>query len=51
MLDVYRERAPLKRNISAAEVGDSALFLASDLAKGISGEILYVDAGYHITGI
>ncbi|MBI1883060.1 MAG: enoyl-ACP reductase [Chlamydiae bacterium] len=50
MLDVYRERSPLKRNISAAEVADTGLFLASDLSKGITGEIIYVDAGYHITG-
>jgi enoyl-[acyl-carrier protein] reductase I len=51
MLDVYESRAPLKRNVSASEVADTALFLASDLAKGISGELLYVDAGYHITGM
>ncbi|MBI1869652.1 MAG: enoyl-ACP reductase [Chlamydiae bacterium] len=50
MLEVYRQRAPLKRNVSASEVADTGLFMASDLSKGISGEIIYVDAGYHITG-
>lgn len=44
----YQERAPLKRNITHEEVGKAALFLLSDLASGITGEILYVDAGYHI---
>jgi enoyl-[acyl-carrier protein] reductase I len=47
----HRERAPLGRNIEAREVGDAALFLASDLASGITGEILYVDAGYNIMAI
>ena len=47
----HREHAPLGRNIEAREVGDAALFLASDLASGITGEILYVDAGYNIMAI
>lgn len=51
MLDVYEKRAPMKRNITASEVGDVSLFLASDLSKAMTGEILYVDAGYHITGV
>lgn len=51
ILGHYREHAPLKRNIEAREVGDSALFLCSDLASGITGEILYVDAGYNIMAI
>lgn len=42
-------QAPLKRNISASEVGDACAFLLSDMARGISGEILHVDAGFHIT--
>jgi len=50
MLEVYRDRAPMKRNVTVEEVADTALFLTSDLAKGMTGEILYVDAGYHITG-
>lgn len=43
-------KAPLRRNISGAEVGDTALFLCSDLSRVITGEIIYVDAGYHISG-
>jgi enoyl-[acyl-carrier protein] reductase I len=42
--------APLRRNIEQAEVGDAALFLCSPLARAITGEILFVDAGYHIMG-
>lgn len=45
--NVYAEHAPLKRNITAKEVGNAAAFLCSDLASGITGEILHVDAGYH----
>ncbi len=51
MLDIYEKRAPMKRNITASEVGDVGLFLASDLSKSMTGELLYVDAGYHITGV
>jgi enoyl-[acyl-carrier protein] reductase I len=47
----HAERAPLKRNITQEEVGSSALFLASDMASGITGTVLYVDAGYHIMGV
>ena len=43
----YANVAPLRRNITALEVGNSAAFLCSDLASGITGEILHVDAGYH----
>ena len=42
-------QAPLRRNISAAEVGDAAAFLLSPLARGVTGEILHVDAGFHAT--
>ena len=42
--------APLRRNIEQSEVGDTALFLSSDLARAITGEILFVDAGYNIMG-
>jgi len=48
MLKKHAEKAPLKRNITKEEVGKAALFLLSDLASGITGEVLYVDAGYHI---
>jgi len=50
-LKVYPQRAPLKRNITHDEVAKAALFLLSDLASGITGEILHVDAGYHITAL
>jgi enoyl-[acyl-carrier protein] reductase I len=43
--------APLKRNITIEDVGNAAAFLCSDLASGITGEILYVDAGYNIVGM
>jgi len=51
ILDVYRERAPLRRNVEAAEVGEAAAFLLSDAGKAIAGEVLLVDCGYHITGM
>ena len=51
ILNVYRERAPLRRNIETSEVGEAAAFLLSDAGKGISGEVLMVDAGFHITGM
>jgi enoyl-[acyl-carrier protein] reductase I len=50
MLKSHEERAPLGRNIQQAEVGSAALFLASDLASGITGEVTYVDCGYSIMG-
>jgi enoyl-[acyl-carrier protein] reductase I len=48
MLRVHAERAPLKRNVDPAEVGNAALFLASELASGVTGEVLYVDCGYNV---
>jgi enoyl-[acyl-carrier protein] reductase I len=51
ILHVYPERAPLRRNIEAAEVAEASAFLLSDASKGITGEVLMVDAGYHITGL
>ena len=48
MLKVHAARSPLKRNVEPAEVGNAALFLASDLSSGISGEVLYVDCGYNV---
>lgn len=51
ILNTVEERAPLHRNITQEEVAKSALYLCSDLASGVSGEIHYVDAGYNITGI
>ncbi len=45
-----RERAPLRKNTTIDEVGDTAAFLTSDWARGITGEVLYVDNGLHILG-
>jgi enoyl-[acyl-carrier protein] reductase I len=49
ILEHYREKAPLRRNIEVSEVGDAGAFLLSPLSRGITGEILFVDAGYHIS--
>lgn len=43
--------APLKRNVTTAEVGNTALYLLSDLGTGITGEVMHVDAGYHAIGM
>jgi enoyl-[acyl-carrier protein] reductase I len=43
--------SPLRRNVTTEEVGNSALFLLSDLGKAVTGECLHVDAGYHIVGM
>jgi enoyl-[acyl-carrier protein] reductase I len=43
--------SPLRRTVSTAEVGDAALFLLSDLARGITGEVMHVDCGYHVVGM
>ena len=51
ILDHIEAKSPLRRNITADEVGDACLFLASDLSRGITGSTLYVDAGYHIMGV
>lgn len=50
MLDQIAAVAPLRRNITAEEVGDACLFLSGPHARGITGTILYVDAGYNIMG-
>lgn len=52
MILKYNEiNAPLKRNVSTQDVGNSAMYLLSDLANGVTGEIHYVDAGYNIMGM
>jgi len=51
MLKHHAERSPLKRNVEAREVGNTALFLCSALSSGITGETIYVDCGYNIMGI
>ena len=50
MLKSHAERAPLQRNVDAAEVGSTGVFLASDASSGITGEVIYVDCGYNIMG-
>jgi enoyl-[acyl-carrier protein] reductase I len=51
MLSSAAERAPLKRNIDTDDVGGSCLYLLSPLAKGVTGEIHYVDAGFSTTAM
>jgi enoyl-[acyl-carrier protein] reductase I len=51
LLGYVGEKSPLKRNVEAREVGNTALFLVSDLASGITGETIYVDCGYNIMGV
>ncbi|BBA36888.1 enoyl-ACP reductase [Methylocaldum marinum] len=51
MLAKGEQASPLRKNVTIEEVGNAAAFLCSDLASGITGEILYVDAGYNIVGL
>lgn len=51
MLAENAKRAPIRRNVTIDEVGNSAAFLCSDMASGITGEILFVDGGFNITGM
>lgn len=51
ILDVGSNRAPLRRNTDPAEVADTAVFLASDLGRGVTGNVLFVDAGMQIMGL
>ncbi len=51
MLDRAEKTAPLRRNVSIEDVGNASAFLCSDLAAGITGEVIYVDAGYHVMGM
>jgi enoyl-[acyl-carrier protein] reductase I len=51
ILQVYRERAPLRRNIDASEVADAAVFLLSEAGRAVTGEVLFVDGGFHVTGM
>jgi len=48
--DVYKERTPLRRNIELEDVADAAAFLLGSASRGITGEILMVDAGFHVMG-
>ncbi len=51
ILDFMAARAPLRRNTDPAEVADAAVFLASDLGRGVTGNVLFVDAGFQIMGM
>jgi len=51
MLTHVQQIAPLRRNVTIDDVGNAAAFLCSDLAAGVTGEILYVDAGFNIIGM
>lgn len=48
---VIEERAPLRRGVDQDQVGDATMFLLSDLARGITGEVIHVDSGFHIMGM
>ncbi|MFS8630944.1 MAG: SDR family oxidoreductase, partial [Bacillales bacterium] len=48
ILNEIEEKAPLRRNVTPEEIGDAALFLFSDLSRGITGENIHVDSGFHI---
>jgi enoyl-[acyl-carrier protein] reductase I len=51
MIRHHASKAPLRRNVELREVGDTALFLASNMSSGVTGEVIFVDCGYHIVGV
>lgn len=51
ILELHKSRAPLRRNVEGAEVGDATTFLVSDLSRGVTGCVLFVDGGFHITAL
>ena len=51
ILQIYRDRAPLRRTVETAEVADAAMFLLSSAGRAVTAEILMVDGGYHATGM
>lgn len=51
MLAEAEKKTPLRRNVTIEQVGNATAFLCSDLASGITGDVLYVDSGYHIVGM
>ncbi|HET7294745.1 MAG TPA: enoyl-ACP reductase [Vicinamibacteria bacterium] len=51
MLEYHRSHAPLRRNTEQEEVGDCALFLVSSLSRGVTGEVIHVDGGFHVMGM
>ena len=51
IIEHVEKSAPLHRNVTIEEVGNTSAFLCSPLASGITGEVIYVDAGYHTAGL
>jgi enoyl-[acyl-carrier protein] reductase I len=51
ILDWVEKKAPLRRNITTEQVGDTGMFLLSPLSAGITGQVIYVDSGYSIMGL
>jgi len=51
MLEYHRTHAPLRKNTEQEEVGDAALFLLSHLSRGVTGEVIHVDGGFHVIGM
>ncbi len=51
MMEYVRAHAPFKRDTDPYEVGDAAVFLFSEMGRGVTGEVIYIDAGYHILGM
>jgi len=51
ILQTYRDRAPLRRTVETSEVADASVFLLGPGGKAITGEVLMVDGGFHVTGI
>jgi enoyl-[acyl-carrier protein] reductase I len=51
MLEYHRTQAPLRKNTEQEEVGDAALFLVSSLSRGVTGEVIHVDNGFHVMGM
>lgn len=51
IMQVHKARSPLRRNAKLSDVASTALYLASDLSENITGEIIFVDSGYHVIGI
>ena len=49
--EMERDNSPLRRTVSIEDVGAGALYLLSDLGRGVTGEILHIDAGYHVVGM
>jgi enoyl-[acyl-carrier protein] reductase I len=51
MYSEFKNVAPLRRNVTIEDVGNAALYLCSDLAAGVTGEVHYVDAGFNVVGV